>query len=465
LSIDAGGQSVRAALYRINGERLGIWQCACGQNVSPHGSVEQDAGSIIDAAKACLSNVPSDYLPAAAAIVSQGSSVVCWSHADGAPLSPVISWQDHRGEDFVKTLAADRADVQSRTGLPLTSHYGASKIRWCLRNLPEVEQAHQQGVLTAGPLISYLLFHLSNSRPRLVDSGSASRMQLWNIRDQQWDETLLQRFEVPSDVLPQGVANLHEYGPIDLGGRRVPLVAMNRDQQAAIFAGGRPRPNTAYVNLGTGAFIQCLVPEPTGPPELLVNRVLSGDECRPSHYSLEGTVHGAAGAVAWLEQQLGCQITPRHLRDALESEPAHGKTVYFVNGVMGMGSPYWRATCNSRFSDGLSNGEKLLAWLESLVFMLIDNLRRMTSHVSIEQMRVSGGLSNLRGLVQRLADLSGIECYCERDHEATLRGAAFLAAGQPDRWWTEDPNQYQPRDNAALAERYVRWQHAMHEAL
>jgi glycerol kinase len=461
LSVDAGSQSVRAAIYSVAGQRLGFWQQPCRQVDADQAFVEQDAGAIVEAATACLEQLPAGRGVSAAAIVSQGASVVCWNRGDGRPLSPVVSWQDRRGEEFVDRLSITSDEVHAITGLPLSSHYGASKLRWCLEHLPNVQDAHRKQELTGGPLVSFLLFHLCREHPRLVDSGSASRTQLWNLHDQQWDATLTRLFGVPAEILPQGVNNVSQFGQIEVAGEKVPVVMVNRDQQAAIFAAGRPRADTAYVNLGTGAFIQCLVPAPHGPPELLVNRVLSGDTREPPLYSLEGTVHGAAGAMAWMERELGHPITPKHLADALALEPDRDKPVHFINGVMGMGSPYWRATCASRFSPWLSDGEKLLAWLESLVFMLIDNLRMMFPRVSVEHLRVSGGLSRLPGLAQRLADLSGLECSCDADHEASLRGAAFLAAGQPEHWQTTEPDRYLPRENAGLAQRYQLWQRAM----
>ena len=461
LSIDAGSQSVRAALYSATGRRLGFWQQPCRQADAGQTLVEQDADAIVQAATKCLKQLPIGRGVAAAALVSQGASVVCWHRADGRALSPVISWQDRRGAAYVEQFPLTREQVHALTGLPLSSHYGASKLRWCLDHLPSVQAARQSRELSGGPLVSFLLYHLCRERPRLVDSGNASRTQLWHLHRQQWDAELGRLFGIPAEILPRGVDNVFDFGHVQLAGGDVPLVMVNRDQQAALFAGGRPRTQTAYMNLGTGAFTQCLVTEPRGPAELLLNRVLSGDAREPPLYSLEGTVHGAAGAMPWMERELGRTITPEQLHDALALEPDRGKPVYFVNGVMGLGSPYWQPTCASRFSLRLDDGEKLLAWLESVVFMLVVNLRIMSSCVSVERVCVSGGWSRLPGLVQRLADLSGLECCCDADHEASLRGAAFLAAGQPPHWHTDPPDRFLPRENAGLDARFHDWQHAM----
>lgn len=460
LSIDAGSQSVRAALFTVSGECLSAWHEPCAQT-GDQAAVQQDPRAILAAVKACLDHVTLQGEIQAAGIVSQGASAVCYRRADGSPLSPVISWQDRRGEGYLNQLAMSADEVHRRTGLPLSCHYGATKLRWCLEHLPEVAQAQRDNSLAAGPLMSLLLHHLCVERPVVVDAGSASRTQLWNLHDQRWDLDLAREFGVPTGVLPTGLGTCTRFGTLELTGRRIPVVFANRDQQAALFADGRPQVNTAYVNLGTGGFIQSLIPEPTGPRELLVNRVLSGPQVSEPLYSLEGTIHGAAGASPWLERRLGIAIVPQSLEDALAYNPPGDKTVYFLNGVMGMGSPYWRSRTLGQFSDGLTAQEKLLAWLESIVFMLLENLRIIERSAPVNQLWLSGGFSNLSGLIQRVADLSGKPCYCREDHEATLRGAAFLAAGQPHSWRTAEPRAFWPAPNRGLKQRFEQWRTAM----
>jgi len=91
-------------------------------------------------------NVPG-LEPIAAGLAVQRSTIVCCSRADGGALSPAISWQDRRNAAWLETLGNQAGRVRELTGLPLSPHYGASKIRWCLevravfgRNLVFVEE-------------------------------------------------------------------------------------------------------------------------------------------------------------------------------------------------------------------------------------------------------------------------------------------------------------------------------------
>ena len=460
LSIDAGSQSARTALFSTTGERLSYSQHRCTQRVQ-QSSVEQDPRAILAVIRMCLESLVWEGEVSAVGIASQGASTVCYRRSDGFVLSPVLSWQDRRGADFLAQLSLPAEEIVTRSGLPLSCHYGATKLRWCLQRLPQVVRAQREGDLAAGPLISFLLHQLCAERPVVVDSVSASRTQLWNLRDQRWDSVLAEAFEVPLDVLPVGQDVCSTFGSLVAKDRRIPVSFASRDQQAALFAAGRPQRDTAYVNLGTGAFVQCLIPEPVGPPDQLINHVLASTERFATLYTLEGTVHGAAGATDWMGQHLGFTIEPRHLETALSLDPPERQPIYFINGMMGMGSPYWRSESVGQFSPGLSNQEKVLAWLESIVFMLAENLERMSPYGAVDRLLVSGGFSNLSGLVKKLADLTGMPCYTSADSETTLRGAAYLAAGQPEEWQTMAPMECLPTSNPGLSNRYQQWRKAM----
>jgi glycerol kinase len=129
LCIDAGSRSARAALFSTTGECLSYSQHRCTHQVD-ESCVEQDPRAILAAIRLCLESLAWEGEVQAAAIVSQGSSVVCYQRSDGRQLSPVISWQDRRGADSLAQLSVDAEEVHARTGLPLSCHYGATKLRW-----------------------------------------------------------------------------------------------------------------------------------------------------------------------------------------------------------------------------------------------------------------------------------------------------------------------------------------------
>jgi glycerol kinase len=100
--------------------------------------------------------------------------------------------------------------------------------------------------------------------------------------------------------------------------------------------------------------------------------------------------------------------------------------------------------------------QKAVGVAESIVFLLQANIETiLKTDLSISKLQVSGGLSHLDGICQRLADLSQRDVYRPAEVEGTARGIAWLAAGCPLHWPKPGRGRlFKPQRNDALAERY-----------
>ena len=121
----------------------------------------------------------------------------------------------------------------------------------------------------------------------------------------------------------------------------------------------------------------------------------------------------------------------------------------------------------SRFVGAGADREKIVAVLESIVFLLAVNLEELARHAPAPRRLVlSGGLASLDPLCQRLADLSGLEVIRPQVREATARGLAFLLAGRPGHWPPTGPQaNFQAQACPPLAQRFQRWRETMDAAL
>ena len=130
--------------YFVNGEEIlaGIRDCLQ--------KIQQHLGTDITRIKA-------------ASFAGQGSSLLCWNNQTGAALTPVLSWQDIRGEPYLNTIPLTHQQAQQLTGLRLSPHYGASKMRWCLEKNAQVIDAQKNHCLGIGPIVSYIFWHLFRS--------------------------------------------------------------------------------------------------------------------------------------------------------------------------------------------------------------------------------------------------------------------------------------------------------------
>ncbi|HKE45023.1 MAG TPA: FGGY family carbohydrate kinase [Steroidobacteraceae bacterium] len=467
LALDQGGHASRAIIFDAAGDVLAQCYAPIATLRPAADRVEHDADQVCESLLSAIEDA-SRRVPASAAIVAAGlatqrSSIVCWDRVSGAALSPVISWQDRRNAALVAEFIVHAADIHARTGLVLSAHYGASKLRWCLDNLPAVREAAGAGRLAFGPLSSFLLYRLLAERPIVVDPANASRTQLYDPARRDWSAPLLELFGLDATALPTPVGTHHRFGTLDINRRAVPLEVCTGDQSTVPFAFGPTRIDAAYVNIGTGAFIQAPLPQPTIAPPLLTS-VIWSDEQRVL-YALEGTINGAGSALDWLAETEG--LDTRRMFAALTHEMGRElRPPLFLNGISGLGSPFWIADFASRFVGDGSAQERFVALLESILFLVRVNLDEMQhAGVKLERIVVTGGYAASDWLCQRLADLLSLPVHRHADLEATARGLGFLVAGQPADWGsTANVRLFAPTADASLLERFFAWLKEMKRA-
>jgi glycerol kinase len=145
--------------------------------------------------------------------------------------------------------------------------------------------------------------------------------------------------------------------------------------------------------------------------------------------------------------------------DALESSDLESlNPPLFLNGVSGLGAPFWVSEFESRFLGPGTALEKFIAILESIAFLIrvnIDEMRRTPP--SIRRIVLTGGLVRSNYFCQCLADLVELEVTRAAEQEASARGVACLAAGLPETWRANAAQAFKPVSNEALLARYVAW--------
>lgn len=473
LCIDQGGHASRAIVFNHEGEIVSSAYCDVETEYPAKHYVELNARTILESIntsiKQVLINLGSEKKTqiVSAGLATQRSNIVCWNKETGKALSPVISWQDRRNTEWLEQVSDDNDYIHKTTGLFVSPHYGASKLRWCMDNISEVKKALAENKLAFGPMASFISFNLVEEKTFVVDPVNASRTQLWNLKKHNWDEKLLELFDIPLSALPTSVPSSYNYGHIEIDGLKIPLQLVTGDQSAAMYAYGKLQADTAYVNTGTGAFLS----RSSGPLPLYSRRLLTSiifqnkhKKNIQNHYVLEGTINGAGSALEWLNKQYPDTNIYEYLSEWLnevETPPL------FLNGVSGLAAPFWRPDFISKFNRKANLNEKTVAIIESIVFLLkacLDEMSKLASPP--EQIQITGGLASQNGLNQRIADLSGLPVYRPTECEATARGVAYLLAGQPVHWPEQDAGEwFEPSDNPELKNRYGQWTETMLDSM
>lgn len=262
LVLDAGTTGVKAFVFSREEKVLGKAQEYIFLNRKQPGLAEQDAKEIADVSVKAIKDAvnKSGIKPeeiTAFGITNQRESIVAWSRSSGQPLHPVIVWADTRSANHCARWRHEHGDtIQHLTGLPVEAYFSASKIHWLLDHSPEVVKAHKANDLAVGTIDSWLLWNLIEGSPHITDYTNAARTLLFNIHSIEWDQKLLDIFEVPRSILPEVKPSRSLFGGLrqDILGSTIPVRAVCGDQQASMFAAGT-KAGTTKITYGTGTFI------------------------------------------------------------------------------------------------------------------------------------------------------------------------------------------------------------------
>jgi glycerol kinase len=473
LGIDQGGSSSRALVCDRSGKIISQGQC----QVSTERSgviVEQKTQclyeSVIKSIHQCLAKLSVEQISKiqSASLVTQRSSFVAVNSKTKETLSNIISWQDTRAQQELEHLAINNKWLRATTGLKVSAHYGASKMKWSIDNNEKVISAACANELLFLPLASYLVSKLTDNESFCVDPANAARTLLLDINTLHWQETLLDIFAIKRDFLPKILSTIDHFGHITLTKNdcvnSIPLKYVNGDQSAAMFAYGEPKESKLLVNMGTGAFISKILSTESLSfidDSALLRSIVHVDK-EKTLYVLEGTVNGCGAAIDKMAILLGVDKT------LLKDIACVNKDIpLFINTIGGLGAPYWRTDISSRFIGEGSSESKLIAVLESVVFLITVLVELLSSSPpKLDSLIVSGGMSNNMALCQMLADLSGYKVKAPNEVEASVLGSIWWLADCPKNWLPELAYKYYlPRENAELKSRYVMWSVEMDKLL
>jgi len=440
LSLDQGTTSSRAIIFDRAGNMVSTGQVEFTQIYPQPGLVEHDPMEIISsqmtAARSAIINgglLAGEI--AAIGISNQRETTVAWRRSTGQPLYNAIVWQCRRGAPFCEQLIADgHADyIKEKTGLIIDSYFSASKMRWLLDNVPEVAEAAKENDLCFGTVDCWLLWNLTGGRVFATDATNACRTMLYDISAMDWDDRLLDIVGVPRNALPRVCDSCGYFGMTEehIFGAQIPVTGIAGDQHAAMFGQCCFDEGVAKITYGTGSFILMNVGSkpPVYEPGLLatIGWRINGQTV----YALEGSAFNAGSAIKWLRDELHMIESPQQA-DQWAEEVEDTAGVAFVPAFTGMGAPHWDMYSRGGLM-GLTRGATskhiARAVLESIALQCCELVSAMSrdTGVEIKELRVDGGVSNSRFVMQHQADLLGIPVLRPKCVETTAYGAAMLA--------------------------------------
>jgi glycerol kinase len=477
ISIDAGTTGVTVIAVNHEGEITARGYQEFPQHYPQPAWVEHDLEEIwqavLSAAGKVIAQVGNNFT--AIGITNQRETVGLWNRKTLVSPCKAIVWQDRRTTEILEELKGNSAinSVQQKTGLPLDPYFSASKLRWIAKNLPAIWEEVIRGDVIVGTIDTYLISRLTNGAAHLTDASNASRTQLYNIHTGDWDQELLELFDIPEHALPTIVDSsglLATADPTAFLGIAAPITGIAGDQQAALFGQTQFDVGGAKCTYGTGAFIL----QNTGDKAILQDNGLITTVAWQLNgirtFANEGSVFVAGAAVQWLRDELKIINSAEEI-EALAKTVTDNGGIVFVPALTGLGAPYWIPDARGSvfgLTRGTQRGHLARATLEALAFQVKDVFDAMaTTGVSLNSLRVDGGASANNLLIQIQADELQVPIERPSNLDSTALGAAYLA-GLGIGYWKDldtlsslNPVETSFVPHSTSPEPYARWKRAV----
>ena len=395
-----------------------IWSSQMAVAIEAMGKIGADAGDI-----------------AAIGITNQRETTIVWDKKTGNPVYPAIVWQCRRTSDMIEKLKQDSfADkIREKTGLIPDAYFSATKIKWILDYVDGAREAAERGDLLFGTVDTWLIWKLTKGQVHVTDYTNASRTMLFDIYKRQWDEEILEYFNIPKSMLPEVKPSscIYGYTNENLIGGSIPISGAAGDQQSALFGQCCFRAGDVKNTYGTGCFLLMHTGKQAVRSEHgLLTTIAVNPDGTPG-YALEGSVFVAGAAIQWLRDEMRIiDSSPDSEYMAKKVKDTNG--CYVVPAFTGLGAPHWDQYARGTIvgiTRGVNKYHIIRATLDSLCYQTNDVLQAMKADSGIElaALKVDGGASANNYLMQTQADIINAPVNRPQCVETTAMGAAYLA--------------------------------------
>jgi len=443
LSIDQGTTSSRAIIFDENQKIISESQKEYQLQYPKDGWVEAKPEEILESVKETIEKAleASAVDIAACGITNQRETVVVWDRSSGKPVYPAIIWQDRRTSDLCNELKKKENlenEIRKKTGLLLDPYFSASKIKWILDNVENARKKAENGELCFGTIETYLIWNLTEEKNHKTDATNASRTMLMNLETLDWDDSLLDIFNIPKSILPEICSCDDNFGSIDVSDQKFPITGVIGDQQSALFGQNCVEFGEMKSTYGTGCFLMVNTKEKIYKSKA---RLLSTVACMLGNkvsYALEGSIFSAGTSIQWLRDEM------KFFDDSSESEDLiddkfDSKGVNFIPAFTGLGAPHWNSEIRGSIHGiqrDTSKVDLITAVFKAICFQTLEIVEALElDGVSVSALKVDGGMVKNKKFLQLLSNTLSTNIKKPDQIESTAVGAfkiALLGSGIKD---------------------------------
>jgi xylulokinase len=437
-SIDCGSSLIKAGIIDLNGRLVcdASRETPCAYKNGGGVEIEPDAliACVFSALKEAVEKSGASPADIAALAVSSQRASVLGLDAEGKPVGNIISWQDMRGKagiDNLKKRICD-ADYYNITGIPNNPLFTLSKILFIKNNSPDIYKKISKFTLLCGYINK--AFGCADAA---VDISNASLTGIFDISSLRWSRKIIEMAGISKDKLPQlmrsgipaGAVSGHAAPRCGLL-KGTPIISGAGDQQCALIGTGALSKGSGALTLGTASVLMGLTRKVFKDPEM---KIFCTHGSLDGVRMLEGFQSSAGAGVNWLRRTLlaGREMPEKFLREIAAIKPGAGGIIFYPY-FAGAAAPNWNPEAT-----GLCLGLKFSHTPASIARALFESIAMETRGISelfksagvgLREIRITGGLANIETLNQIIADALNKNVSTLVNPEASLLGAAVLAA-------------------------------------
>ena len=449
LAIDAGTQSVRAAIIDLQGNICEIQRTEIEPYFSEQpGYAEQDPEYLWD--KLCettqqlIKNTSINISQIEGMSLTTQRGTVVNLDENGKPLRPAIIWLDQRKakvENWPKGLTKRGLQLISMYG-PLTHAIKDGESNWIRQNQPELWRKTYKYVFLSG-FFNYRLVG------KFIDSaGSIVGYVPFNYKKQKWSKSSAinsKLFPIETEKLIDLVKPSESIGRITRQASQqtglpegLPVIAAAADKACEVLGSGCITPEIACLSYGTTATIETVNDKYIE----VVKYFPSYPSAMPNHYNTEVMIYRGYWMINWFKEEFGHKEVELAKQTGKTPEKMFDDMIQDVPpGSMGLTlQPYWSPGVKIPgheakgavigFGDVHTRAHLYRSILEGLTYALKEGalLTQKRTGVRIEKLRVSGGGSQSKNVLQMTSDIFNLPVEKPHTYETSALGAAINCA-------------------------------------
>ena len=448
LAIDAGTQSMRAALVDLSGALLHTVKTPIEPYFSTQpGWAEQQPGYYWDrlcqTTRQLLDAQPQARERLVAVTLTTQRLTMVNVDERGEPLRPAIVWMDQRKAALKQVLPAPLLLALKATPYYPLIEYATQYARqnWLRQNQPELWARTHKFLFLSGFLTLRLTGEYRDSAANVIGTFpfDVKKFDWAGPWDPKWrlfpvEKEKLSQLVMPSDILGKITRQAAEATGIPA---HLPLLAAANDKACDIIGSGCLTPERACISFGTTATLNTQINRYVELRPLMAPY----PSAIPKQYYTEISVVRGLWMVSWFKEEFGLQ--ERMLAEETQAEPEELLERLLRDvppGSMGlMCQPYWTPgpelasyTKGALFGFGAVHTRAYVyrAIVEGLVYALKEGaqLTEKKNKIPITGIRATGGGSRSDTILQITADVFNLPVERPRTNETSVLGAAMDAA-------------------------------------